>query len=200
MNKQCGFTFIELLVTLAVAAILATIGIPNIMELLQNNRITNTTNDFLSAVNYARGEAITVRDNINITPIDDSDSQNEWAKGWIVWRDQAANTAAATNGNNQYDNAADPNDDETLRVFSGDGIVIFNGPDTLDAQRTTAVTDTNTLSFNADGMLNSTAATAVFSVCDERDNEAITEITLHRTGRAVARKIYFGQARYRACP
>lgn len=53
-----GFTIIELLVTLAVVAVLLAIASPTMRTTIQNNRIVTLTNDLMSDVNYARTEAI----------------------------------------------------------------------------------------------------------------------------------------------
>lgn len=53
-----GFTLIELMVTLAIATILLTIAVPNFVVFVQNNRLTSQANDLVTALNYARSEAI----------------------------------------------------------------------------------------------------------------------------------------------
>lgn len=58
MNFNTGFTLIELIVTLAVAAIILTIGVPSFQEALQNNRRTTQVNEIIGAFNIARSEAI----------------------------------------------------------------------------------------------------------------------------------------------
>jgi type IV fimbrial biogenesis protein FimT len=40
MNKIRGFTLVELMVTIAVAAILLTVGVPSFRELIQNQART----------------------------------------------------------------------------------------------------------------------------------------------------------------
>lgn len=53
-----GFTLIEILVTLAVVAVLIAIASPTLRTTIQNNRIVTLTNDLMSDINYARTEAI----------------------------------------------------------------------------------------------------------------------------------------------
>ena len=57
-SRSSGFTLIELMVTLAVLAIILTIGVPSFRTLIESNRVTSQANTFLSAVNLARTEAI----------------------------------------------------------------------------------------------------------------------------------------------
>ena len=57
--KVCrGFTLLELMVAIAVLAVLATVGVPSFRDLIQNNRITTQTNELVTALSFARAEAI----------------------------------------------------------------------------------------------------------------------------------------------
>ena len=91
MTKLRGFTLIELMVTLAVAAILMTVGIPNLQDLIRNNRLTAATNAFVSSLNIARSEAIKQGRNATVcvsdTAIQNSCTGTNWQKGWLVWVD-----------------------------------------------------------------------------------------------------------------
>lgn len=62
-----GFTLVELLVTIAVAAILATVAIPNFQNLLANNKLASDYNSILSAVNYTRSEAVKKRRDVTLS-------------------------------------------------------------------------------------------------------------------------------------
>jgi type IV fimbrial biogenesis protein FimT len=53
-----GFTLLELMVTIAVVAIMATIAVPSFRDLIQNNRVTTQTNELVTALNFARTEAV----------------------------------------------------------------------------------------------------------------------------------------------
>ena len=57
-SRRAGFTLIELMVTLAVAAILMAVAIPNLRDFLRNNRLTGGVNDLLHSIQVARTEAI----------------------------------------------------------------------------------------------------------------------------------------------
>ena len=58
MKLGRGFTLLELMVTIAVLAILATVGVPSFRDLIQNNRVTTQTNELVSALSFARTEAV----------------------------------------------------------------------------------------------------------------------------------------------
>lgn len=58
IDRASGFTLVELLITLAVAAITLGIGVPTFQDTIVRNRLTTQTNEILTAVNLARSEAV----------------------------------------------------------------------------------------------------------------------------------------------
>lgn len=61
-----GFTLVELLVTISVLAIVATIAVPNFQLLLSSNRLTAAHNEILSGLNLARSEAVKRREVVTL--------------------------------------------------------------------------------------------------------------------------------------
>lgn len=103
--RASGFSLIELMVTLAVGAILVTAVIPNMRTFLRNNQLSGGVNDMLHSIQVARTEAIK-RQNGNVvmcgtaTPtVADAAMTCDYAtfKGWFVFLD--------SNGNWQHDGA-----------------------------------------------------------------------------------------------
>lgn len=92
MNGQFnhGFTLMELLVTMAVAAILLAIAVPNYQTFVLNSRMTGQSNDFLSALQLARSEAVKRGTRVSVCKSADSaacTAGGTWAQGWIVFED-----------------------------------------------------------------------------------------------------------------
>ena len=58
MNANNGFTLIELMVTVAVLAIVLSLGVPSYRALIINNRLTAQANALVASINLARSEAI----------------------------------------------------------------------------------------------------------------------------------------------
>jgi len=85
---HAGFTLIELMVTLAIAAILMMVAAPSMTAFKQNSELTSLSNTLLSAINAARMEALKRNMATYITP---ADKGNSWAVGWIVFVDKNNN-------------------------------------------------------------------------------------------------------------
>lgn len=86
-KRHDGFTLYELIVTIAVAAMILSFGVPGFMNFIQNSRATTHTNDVVTALNLARSEAtrrggsITVCSSANGSTCSGS---NDWSTGWVV--------------------------------------------------------------------------------------------------------------------
>jgi len=78
-----GFSAVELMTVLAIAAILMAIAVPNLAPFMAQTRISTTTNDFFTAVNMARSEALSRGRRVDMVPKDGVD----WSKGWVVFVD-----------------------------------------------------------------------------------------------------------------
>lgn len=85
-SHQRGFSIIELMVTVAIVAILAAIALPSFVETIARNRIAAQANDFIAAVNLARMEAIRRNGTSGVCSSTDSATcGGDWDDGWIVW-------------------------------------------------------------------------------------------------------------------
>lgn len=83
MNRSGGFTLLELMITIAVAAILVTIAIPSYRGVVQSNAMVTQVNDLVGDLVYARSEAITRGRSVSICP--GNDTSQEWVNGWYVY-------------------------------------------------------------------------------------------------------------------
>lgn len=64
--SQAGFTMIELMVVLVVAAVLVTLAVPSFREMLARNRLEGVTSEFVTDLQYARSEAVARNANVGL--------------------------------------------------------------------------------------------------------------------------------------
>ena len=81
MSTQKGLTLVELMVAIAVAAILMTTVAPGFQTMILNSRISSQTNELVSALAFARSEAIRSGQSVSVCA-----SNNDWQTGWSVAR------------------------------------------------------------------------------------------------------------------
>ena len=92
-----GFTLIELMLALAVAAVIASLALPSLARFSERNRIQSTANELVAHINLARLEAVMHRRIVVVCPSSDGQrcsGGNQWHHGWIVFRDDDRNDAA----------------------------------------------------------------------------------------------------------
>jgi len=146
-RHQQGLTLLELMVTIAIAGILLTIGVPSFDAVVTRNRISANTNDFITAINLARSEAIKRGSEVGVCKSADGASCTEsgdWDQGWIVYLPSSPI--------------------EVLRVFDG-----LSGNDTLTSAA-------HVVTFNSKGALAQDAVTFNFSLCDKLRERRQVEI------------------------
>lgn len=98
--RNRGFTLIELMVTVAVLAILLTIALPSFKGVIQSNRVATSTNELIATLSLARSEAIRNSRGSGVCASSAGAAcDGTWEQGLMVWGD--------TNGNGEFD-AAEP--------------------------------------------------------------------------------------------
>ncbi|MAS09307.1 GspH/FimT family pseudopilin [Salinisphaera sp.] len=83
-----GFSLLELLVTIAVAAILLAVAIPSYRSVVQRNAMAATVNDLVGDLNYARSQAVTRGQRVFMCKSGGNSTCNadgDWSQGWLVY-------------------------------------------------------------------------------------------------------------------
>ena len=87
-----GVTLIELMVTVAVLAVVAAIAFPSFRGVLHSNRAATATNEVVATFALARSEAIRSSQGSGVcASLDGSDCDGTWSDGLMVWADQDGN-------------------------------------------------------------------------------------------------------------
>ncbi|MGH8027964.1 MAG: GspH/FimT family pseudopilin [Pseudoxanthomonas sp.] len=83
-----GYTLLELMVTVAIAAILLGIALPSFQSSLRSNRVATATNEALASLALARSEAIRNTRGAGVcASANGSSCGADWNSGWLVWSD-----------------------------------------------------------------------------------------------------------------
>ncbi len=91
-HKSPGHTLFELLMTLALAAVVFGLGLPAFGGLVADKRLRVETDALFHAVHLARKASITRRRVITLCPSADGltcDADNRWSRGWIMFENDA---------------------------------------------------------------------------------------------------------------
>ncbi len=106
MQKARGFTLLEVVVVLAVIAILTSLAAPSFTSLIQSNAVSSNVNAFMADLRFARSEAIRRGGSVVMCRSDAPEAAapscntlagtNGWVSGWIIFEDRN-NTAGNLN-------------------------------------------------------------------------------------------------------
>ncbi|HRY14609.1 MAG TPA: GspH/FimT family pseudopilin [Candidatus Competibacteraceae bacterium] len=97
--KQHGFTLTELMITIAVAAIVLAIGVPSFQQVVRNNQATSQMNDLIGSLSLARSEAVKRGRRVVMCKSNDGATcSGNWHDGWIVFVDDANENATPDAG------------------------------------------------------------------------------------------------------
>ena len=119
-----GFTLLELMVTVAIVAILAMLAAPAFDSMLKANRTRTVARELMASLNLARSEAARRGQPVSVCRSSDGSScaasGTGWDKGWIVFvnengRDEG-NTAVRDNGEMLLQVRQDPPAGVTVRT------------------------------------------------------------------------------------
>lgn len=172
LRHQKGFTVMETMMTLAIAAILTGIAVPSMKDLTRNVTITTEVNGLIAAMHLARAEAgkrgtrvalCRSADPLATTPSCGGSTQN-WSTGWLVY----------SVGNSR----ADP----VYNTGLGDVLLAKGKPSGTGLTIMSSDSANENFEFNADGSTNE-GIEGIFAFCDTRGEAYGKQISILPVGR-----------------
>jgi prepilin-type N-terminal cleavage/methylation domain-containing protein len=168
-RNQAGVSLVELMITLAIFAIIGAFAMPSFREMLLNQATTSCANEFLTDLNFARSEAMKRGMRVEVCIPDAAQTNCNYGATWsgpagrvIGVRDPAV--PGVLDVIRVREQCPPP---RTLRVPPGFG------------------TDYTSISFFNNGLVqfrsagntieNNRAVTAVFELCHDRDNDGLMD-------------------------
>lgn len=163
MKQENGFTLLELMVILAVGAIVLSFGVPSFRAVVLDSRMVSDANQFVTSVNLARSSAVRFQRNAVICTSSDffaatptCSGTTDWTEGWVVWVDK------------DRDGAIDA--DEVISVG-----------EPLDDGTSFSATTADRFVYDSRGFGQSAGDT--LTLCDDRSNETGRTVSVNAIGR-----------------
>lgn len=167
MPGQRGFTLLELMLTLAIAAIVLVVGVPGMREFLWQSSLTTNINSLASALNVARSEAVARGRTVSVCRSNNPTSATpscttaagSWATGWVVFVNRDSDSPAA--------------------IDAGETVLqAFEGLDTGESL-TTSATFQHSVSFSPEGIADGAGE---FVLCKNNDTAYLRSVEIERSG------------------
>jgi len=149
-RRARGFSLLELMVTVAVLAILAAVAVPSFSALINRDRLTSQANELVAAIQYARSEAVRLNGPVTLCPSADGTacSGSDWSQSIVL----------ATRN------------DEVLRQFSG------NGKAAISADVDDVTFSADGLARDSGGLLATANVTVCIDTTRPPDNQRVVQL------------------------
>jgi len=91
-TKQAGLSMVEILVTLSITAVLASVSLPPLTNLIESSQANSEAANFFTSLLMARSDSATRNSMVTLCKIDPTapttcDNSESWQSGWISFED-----------------------------------------------------------------------------------------------------------------
>lgn len=170
-----GFTLIELMIVVAIVAILSALAVPNFRIMLLNNRLASATNNLIADLALARAESARQGKRVTLCISSNGTScttGSAWEGGRITFVDESTSgTTGAVDSGETILRVTEADTGSTTTIVAA-GFTNSAGAGT-----------TNYLQYRPNGTLNSTTL-GTFKICDDRSGNYGRTVSVATTGRA----------------
>ena len=196
--RQHGFTLPELIITIGVAGVLASLALPSLNAMVERNRISTTTNQLVSSLLLMRSEAAKRGFDVSICAVDDTGAAcdtaaTDFSSGWIVFTDYRDPNPAVARSNGVLDTGVLFDTDGDGAADTAEEILAYSDPmiEGLTVYTTNA-NAVNTLTYRPTGSLsNRVGGELDFFVAKDASPQASVKISM--TGRVRSCTIKTGE-------
>lgn len=84
-RRSSGFTLVELMITIAVLAVVLAIGFPTFTYVSNSSRLSSVTNEMVASLQMARMDAIRLSGSVKVCASDDGATCRAGAGDWTQW-------------------------------------------------------------------------------------------------------------------
>lgn len=173
--RQRGVSLLELVIVLAIAAILMSVAMPSFQNAMLNAKGNSVTSSLIGSLQYARSEAIKQSDRVSVcaraTDTTCCVNCTDWADGWLVFTDSGPNVGVV--------DAAE--DEQVLRVVQE----LPEGSDVMTLAKTTTGAGAGIarpfIRFSPRGESNWRGG-GTFIYCDTREEEGASALNVTLSG------------------
>lgn len=105
-KQSFGFTLVEMLIVVSISAILLSMAVPSLKNMVNKNRVDTVTDELATALFYVRSEALKRRMDVVMcvsnsagTDCETNTANHDYAHGWLIYMDCDDNGEYGGDGN-----------------------------------------------------------------------------------------------------
>ncbi|QYJ88990.1 GspH/FimT family pseudopilin [Shewanella halotolerans] len=157
MKNKNGFTLVELMVTIVIAGIIITVGIPSLTAVYEGVRVNSNIERINSIMSFARNQAISYGATVNVCPFASTTScGTDWKGGVRVYLTDASGTDKELRVIDSFNSKDSVKGSGSLITFRADGLssggsIIYCPNGKSSESKSLLISSSGLISYGADG-------------------------------------------------